>query len=124
MAAGSTRYSAQLKRDAVDMVEQLVAQGSTEWAAMGKTADLLGVGSAETVREWVRKAPSATAPGAGVADPGEEVRSLRREVAELKRANGILKATSAFFAAEMCATRRQIYREVVRDHLRRVVVAA
>ncbi|MCD2158282.1 hypothetical protein LQL77_32060 [Rhodococcus cerastii] len=47
MAAGSKRYSAELKKDAVDMV----AQGNTEWSAMKKTADLLGVGSAETVRQ-------------------------------------------------------------------------
>ncbi len=36
----------------------MVAQGSTEWAAMGKTTDLPGVGSAETVRQWVRKVPA------------------------------------------------------------------
>ncbi|ACY19715.1 transposase IS3/IS911 family protein [Gordonia bronchialis DSM 43247] len=98
--AGSKRYSDELKRDAVDMVEQLVAQGSTEWAAMGKTADLLGVGSAETVRQWVRKAPSGAASAPAKAD-SEEIRRLKREVAELKRANGILKAASAFFAAEI-----------------------
>ncbi|AFA73534.1 transposase IS3/IS911 family protein [Gordonia polyisoprenivorans VH2] len=68
---------------------------------MGKTADLLGVGSAETVRQWVRKAPSSAA-GGGAANAGsEEIRRLKREVAELKRANGILKAASAFFAAEI-----------------------
>ena len=98
--AGSKRYSDELKRDAVDMVEQLVAQVSTEWAAMGKTADLLGVGSAEMVRQWVRKEPSGTASAPAKAD-SEEIRRLKREVAELKRANGILKAASAFFAAEI-----------------------
>ena len=100
-AAGSKRYSAELKRDAVDMVGQLVAQGATEWAAMGKTADLLGVGSAETVRQWVRKAPSGAAGGAVAKADSDEVRRLKQEVAELKRANGILKAASAFFAAEI-----------------------
>jgi transposase len=30
-----------------------------------------------------------------------EIRKLRREVAELRRANEILKAASAFFAAEL-----------------------
>ncbi|NNG95639.1 hypothetical protein HLA97_00005 [Gordonia araii NBRC 100433] len=99
--AGTKRYPAQLKRDAVEMVAQLVAQGSTEWAAMGKTADLLGVGSAETVRKWVRNVPEVAAGVSQVAAEGEEVRRLRREVAELKRANGILKAASAFFAAEI-----------------------
>lgn len=59
MAAGTKHYSAELKRDAVTMVVELVVQGSTEWAAMKKTADLLGVGAAETVRQWVPKAPGA-----------------------------------------------------------------
>lgn len=101
MAAGSKRYSAELKKDAVDMVAQLVAQGDTEWAAMRKTADLLGVGAAETVRQWVRKLPTYGAAGAGEEPEGEVIRKLRQENAELKRANGILKAASAFFAAEI-----------------------
>jgi transposase len=100
MAAGTKRYSADLKRDAIAMVAELVAQGSTEWAAMKKTADLLGVGSAETVRAWVRKAPDA-ATKAVSADSLEEIRRLKRENAELKRANGILKAAASFFAAEI-----------------------
>jgi transposase len=45
-------------------------------------------------------------------------------VRELRRANAILKSASAFFAAELCATRRRVIREVVRDHLRRAVAAA
>ncbi len=60
-----------------------------------------GVTSAETVRQWVRKAPpAADAEGASRAD-NEEIRRLKQEVAELKRANGILKAASVFFAAEI-----------------------
>lgn len=103
MAAGTKHYSAELKRDAVTMVAELVGQGSTEWAAMKKTADLLGVGAVETVRQWVRKAPGAASASSGDAsvETAEEVRRLRKEVAELKRANGILKAASAFFAAEI-----------------------
>lgn len=80
------------------MVAQLVAQGDAEWAAMCKTADLLGVGAAETVRQWVRRVPT---DGAGADAEGEVIRKLRQENAELKRANGILKAASAFFAAEI-----------------------
>ena len=94
VAAGTKRYSAELKRDAVAMVAELVAQGSTEWAAMTKAADLLGVTSAETVRQWVRKTP--TAVSAAAVDTGEEIRRLRKENAELKRANAILKSASAF----------------------------
>ena len=59
------------------------------------------------------------------ADAAAEMRRLRQENAELRRANEILKTASAFFAqAELCATRRDADREVVRDHLRGVVAAA
>jgi transposase len=37
----------------------------------------------------------------------EELRRLRKENAELKRANEILKAASAFFAQELDPTRRR-----------------
>ncbi|WLP93169.1 IS3 family transposase [Gordonia sp. NB41Y] len=96
MASGTKRYPADLKRDAVDMVAQLVADGSTEWAAMNKTAGLLGIGSAETVRKWVRNVPEAAAAVSEAAVDGDEVRRLRKENAELKRANGILKAAAKF----------------------------
>ncbi len=37
----------------------------------------------------------------------EELRRLRKEVAELRRANEILKAASAYFAGELDPTRRR-----------------
>ncbi|MGB8020710.1 MAG: IS3 family transposase, partial [Candidatus Nanopelagicales bacterium] len=54
-----------------------------------------------TLRNWVEvaereqagaRAPVRAAPGA------EEVRALKRRVAELERANDILKTSAAFFA--------------------------
>ena len=54
------------------------------------------------VRKWVRQAEidGGTRPGR-TSEESVELRKLRREVAELKRANAILKAASAFFAAEL-----------------------
>lgn len=40
---------------------------------------------------------------------------IKRENAELCGANAILKTASAFLGAELCATRRSVYREVVRE---------
>ena len=73
----------------------------TDWAAMGKVAELLGVGQ-ETLRKWVRRfeIDSGRRPGMTSAEH-EQVKALKREVAELRRANEILKAASSFFAAEL-----------------------
>jgi transposase len=60
------------------------------------------VGTAETVRKWVRQAEvdAGQRPGA-TTEESAEIKRLKREVAELRRANEILKAASAFFAAEL-----------------------
>ena len=47
-------------------------------------------------------------------DSQQRIKDLEREVRDLKEANAILKAASIFFARELCATRRQVYREAVR----------
>jgi transposase-like protein len=43
---------------------------------------------------------AGTRPGITTGE-NEQIKALRREVAELRRANEILKAASAFFAAEL-----------------------
>ncbi len=37
------------------MVAEIGAEHESEWAAMSRVAELLGVGSAEAVRKWVRR---------------------------------------------------------------------
>lgn len=54
-----------------------------------------------TLRNWVEDAERAEGvrgPAPARAQDSEEVRALRRRVAELERANEILKTASAFFA--------------------------
>jgi transposase len=98
---GTKRYPAELKERAVRMVTERPSDES-EWPAIQRVAALLGIGSAETLRKWVRQAEAdAGAAGRVGTAESEELRRLRREVAELKRANSILKAASAFFAAEL-----------------------
>jgi transposase len=98
----SRRYPLELKQRAVRMVAEIGAEHESEWAAMSRVAELLGVGSAETVRKWVRQSEvDAGARTGATSEESAEVRRLRRENAELKRANAILKAASAFFAAEL-----------------------
>ena len=84
------------------MVAEIRDEQGSEWAAMTRVSELLGVGSAETVRKWVRRAQVDAGARVGTTtEDSAEVRRLRREVAELRRANGILKAAAAFFGAEL-----------------------
>ncbi len=45
------RYPAELKERAVRMVAEIRSGHDSEWAAMAKVSDLLGVGTPETVRK-------------------------------------------------------------------------
>jgi transposase len=84
------------------MVAEIRPNYPTEWAAMEAVAAKLGIGAAETVRTWVRKAEVDGGQRPGVtSEEVAEIRWLRAENAELRRANEILKAASAFFAAEL-----------------------
>lgn len=98
--SGSTRrrYPVELKTRAVRMVTERPGDES-EWAAIERIASLLGIGTAETLRTWVRRS-QAESDGVDACESAE-LRRLRRENAELKRANAILKAASSFFAAEL-----------------------
>lgn len=96
------RYPSELKERAVRMVAENVGEHESQWAAKTRVAELLGVGTPETVRKWVRQAQvdAGARPGT-TSEESAEVRRLKRENAELKRANSILKAAAAFFGAEL-----------------------
>ncbi len=95
-------YPPELRERAVRMVAEVRPNYPTEWAAMKAVAAKLGVKTPETVRTWVRKAEidAGQRPGT-TSQEAAEIKRLRAENAELKRANEILKAASAFFAAEL-----------------------
>ena len=87
---------------AVRLVAESRAHQDSEWAAIVSVAAKLGVGCAETVRKWVRQAQVDAGARLGVtSQESAEVRKLRAEVRELRRANEILKAAAGFFAAEL-----------------------
>lgn len=96
------QYPRDLRERAVRLVLEHRGDYATEWEAIGSIASKLGIGSAETLRKWVRQAEVDAGRRAGVtSDESAELRRLKRENAELRRANEILKAASAFFAAEL-----------------------
>ncbi|WP_433287101.1 transposase [Pseudonocardia sp. CA-142604] len=73
-----------------------------------RLAEQLGVHH-EALRNWIRQdeADRGEREDRPTSGEVEELRRLRRENAELRRANEILKAASAFFAQEMDPTRRK-----------------
>jgi transposase len=56
--ARSSPSPPELRERAVRMVVEIRPNYPTEWPAMRAVVAKLGVGAAETVRTWVRKAPS------------------------------------------------------------------
>ena len=61
------------------MVAETRSDHDWEWAAMANVSDLLGVGTPETVRKWVRRAQ---------VDDGTRPGTSAEESAEVRRLNG------------------------------------
>src|ERR687884_594966 len=85
----------------VDDQLQHRAEHPSEWAAIQSVAAKLGM-TPETLRIWLRRdeVDHHQRPGVTSAER-ERIRELERENRELRRANEILKAASAFFAREL-----------------------
>ncbi len=95
------RYPAEIRERAVRMVLDHQHEYASQWEAICSVAEKLGP-TPETVRKWVRRAEidGGQRVGSTTGDLAELAR-LKRENAELRRANDILKAASAFFGAEL-----------------------
>ena len=63
----------------------------------------------EALRQWVRQAEADSGRRRDLltSEEREELKRLRKEVAELRRANVILKDASVYFATELDPTRRR-----------------
>jgi transposase len=95
------RYPREVRERAVRLVLEHRGEYKTEAAAIRSIAAKLDVGP-ESLRVWVRRAEVDAGVKPGVtSEEAAEIKRLRRENAELRRANEILKAASAFFAAEL-----------------------
>jgi transposase len=96
-----------MKERAVRMVGEIRGNYGNEYAAIKAVAARLGIGSPETVRKWLRRAQVDAGERPGVtSEEKAEIRALKQENAELRRANAILREASAFFAAEPGRPRR------------------
>ena len=99
--AGQTRYPSELKDRAVRMVIDLRRADPNDKSVISRVARQLGVG-AESLRNWVTRAEIEDGQRPGMTEAERtELKELRKEVRELRRANDILQAAASFFGAEL-----------------------
>jgi transposase len=95
------RHPDELRERAIRMVLDHQHEYSSQWKAITSVAEKLGV-HRETLRIWVRRAEVDEGRRPGLTtDERARLNELERENKELRRANEILKAASAFFAREL-----------------------
>ena len=96
------KYPDELRDRAVRLVLDLVKdQEASVTAACRKVGGELGI-KADTLCGWAKQAQvdRGMRPGTSTAEAAR-IRALKRENAELRRVNAILRTASAFFAAEL-----------------------
>ena len=95
------RYPSEVRERAVRLVREHEAEYPSQWAAITSIAAKCGM-TPETLRQWVRttEIDAGRRPGL-TTDEVERLKALERENRELRRANEILRAASAFFAREL-----------------------
>ena len=94
----STMYPPEVRERSVRMVQEHQGEHGSQWAAISSIAGKIGC-TAETLRRWVRQAErdQGKRPGPTTSET-ERIKSLEREVRELRQANEILRKASAYFA--------------------------
>src|SRR5439155_7396061 len=95
------RYPVEIRERAVRLVLEHLGEYPSQWAAISSIATKCGM-TPETLRKWVWRAEvdGGARPGL-TSDERRRLAELERENRELRRANEILKAASAFFAREL-----------------------
>jgi transposase len=100
--AAPKKYPDELRERAVRLYRE-----SDPKPAIRRLAEQLSV-HPEALRAWIRQAEAAQGEHAdwSSTDMFEEIRRLRKEVAELTRVNEVLRTAGAFFAQEIGLTQR------------------
>jgi len=95
------KYPDELRERATRMVVEARRDPAAATGAIKRIADQLGI-HPEALRVWVKRAEvdAGDRPGTTSGD-ADRIAALERENRELRRANGILKSASVFFAAEL-----------------------
>jgi transposase len=99
--AAQRKYPDELRERAVKMVFEIRERDGKGHGELARVGRQLGV-HPEALRSWVNQAEidDGERPGITTGDK-QRIVELEREVRELRRANEILKAASAYFAREL-----------------------
>lgn len=94
------KYDGEFRERAVRMYRERIAEGTESRLGARKHVGALLDLKPATLRNWVEDAERSNGTRSAVtrSSESEEVRALKKRVAELERANEILKTASAFFA--------------------------
>jgi transposase len=86
VARRSTNYPRELRERAVRMVAQVRPKYPSDWPAICAVAEKLDIGTAETLRKWVRQAEvdAGQRPGVTSEEPAE-IRRLKRRTPSCAR---------------------------------------
>jgi transposase-like protein len=94
----TNKYSPEVRERAVRMVLDNQGQHDSRWSAILSISAKIGC-APQTLNEWVKKVEIDTGRRGGVTtEMAEKMKTLEREVRELKQANEILRKASAYFA--------------------------
>ena len=99
--AAQRKYPEELRERAVKMVFEVREREGKGHGEIARMARQLGI-HPEALRTWIRQTEidGGQRPGT-TTDDKQRIAELEREVRELRRANEILKAASAYFAREL-----------------------
>ena len=93
-----SNYSDEVRERSVRLVFEQSERHGSQWKAIQSIASKIGC-TPETLRRWVRQAEVDHGDRAGLTtEERKRLKALERENRELKRANEILRKSSAFFA--------------------------
>jgi transposase len=99
-------YPTQLREQAVRMVNDVMCDHPSQWSAIQVVSLRLGI-STETLRRWIRAAEDVDDGRHDRVreDQQAEIRRLRHEIDELRRANEVLRAAPQLFAQPLLRRR-------------------
>lgn len=82
------------------MVVEVRPDYDTEWQAMKTVTAKLGIGDGDAAQVGAAGPHRCRGPGT-TTEESAQIKAMKKEIAELKRANEILKAAASSFVAEL-----------------------